>query len=85
MSTVQPKLSGLKPENFQKEINGKKTDLYTLVNNDGYEVSITNYAEKLQMSFRDMITSMMLSILPSHICQLLSVVSETVSARENSN
>ena len=43
MSTVQPKLSGLKPENFQKEINGKKTDLYTLVNNYGYEVSITNY------------------------------------------
>lgn len=43
MSTVQPKLSGLKPENFQKEINGKKTDLYTLVNSDGYEVSITNY------------------------------------------
>jgi len=43
MSTVQPKLSGLKAEDFQKEINGKKTDLYTLVNKDGYEVSITNY------------------------------------------
>jgi len=43
MSTIQPKLSGLKAENFQKEIKGKKTDLYTLVNKDGYEVSITNY------------------------------------------
>jgi aldose 1-epimerase len=43
MSTVQPKLSGLKAEDFQKEINGKKTDLYTLVNKYGYEVSITNY------------------------------------------
>ena len=43
MSTVQPKLSGLKAEDFQKEINGKKTDLFTLVNKDGYEVSITNY------------------------------------------
>ena len=43
MSKVQPKLSGLKAEDFQKEINGKKTDLFTLVNKDGYEVSITNY------------------------------------------
>ena len=43
MSTIQPKLSGLKPENFQKVVKGKKTDLYTLVNKDGYEVSITNY------------------------------------------
>ncbi len=43
MSTIQPKLSGLKAENFQKEVKGKKTDLYTLVNKDGYEVSITNY------------------------------------------
>lgn len=43
MSTIQPKLSGLKPENFQKVINGKNTDLYTLVNADGNEVSICNY------------------------------------------
>ncbi len=43
MSNIQPKLSGLKAEDFQKEINGKKTDLYTLVNKDGNEVSITNY------------------------------------------
>ena len=43
MSTVQPKLSGLKVEDFQTEVKGKKTDLYTLVNADGYEVSITNY------------------------------------------
>ena len=43
MSTIQPKLSGLKPEDFQKVVKGKKTDLYTLVNKDGYEVSITNY------------------------------------------
>lgn len=43
MSTIQPKLSGLKAENFQKVVKGKETDLYTLVNKDGYEVSITNY------------------------------------------
>ncbi len=43
MSTIQPKLSGLKAENFQKKVNGKDVDLYTLVNSDGYEVSICNY------------------------------------------
>ncbi len=93
MSTVQPKLSGLKPEKFQKEINGKKTDLYTLVNSDGYEVSITNYGGAIVAimvpdkdgKVANVIQGQMLSILPSHICQLLSVVSETVSARENSN
>jgi aldose 1-epimerase len=35
--------SGLRREDFQKEIDGKKTDLYTLINKNGYEVSITNY------------------------------------------
>ncbi len=43
MSTIQPTLSGLKAENFQKVINGKQVDLYTLKNSEGYEVSITNY------------------------------------------
>ena len=35
--------SGLKKKDFQKEIDGKKTDLYVLTNKNGYEVSITNY------------------------------------------
>lgn len=43
MSTIQPKLSGIKPENFQRVIKGKEVDLYTLVNAEGNEVSITNY------------------------------------------
>lgn len=43
MSTILPKLSGLKPENFQRTVKGKQTALYTLVNMAGYEVSITNY------------------------------------------
>ena len=43
MSTIQPKLSGLKTEDFHKVVKGKQVDLYTLVNKDGYEVSITNY------------------------------------------
>ena len=35
--------SGLKKKDFQKTIDGKKTDLYVLTNKNGYEVSITNY------------------------------------------
>ena len=36
-------LCGLKREDFQTTINGKKTDLYILKNKYGNEVAITNY------------------------------------------
>lgn len=36
-------LCGLKREDFQTTINGKKTDLYILKNKWGNEVAITNY------------------------------------------
>ena len=42
-TTEKANLSGLKRENFQTTINGKKTDLYILRNRNGYEVAITNY------------------------------------------
>ena len=35
--------SGLRREDFQKKIDGKMTDLYTLKNKNGFEISITNY------------------------------------------
>ena len=35
--------SGLRRSDFQKKIDGKMTDLYTLTNKKGYEISITNY------------------------------------------
>ena len=35
--------SGLKKEDFETEIDGKKTDLYVLTNKNGYEISICNY------------------------------------------
>ena len=35
--------SGLRKSDFQNTIDGKKTDLYTLTNKNGYEISITNY------------------------------------------
>ncbi len=40
-------LSNLKAEDFQKEIDGKKTDLFILKNSKGYEVGITNYGGAL--------------------------------------
>ena len=36
--------SGLKKKDFQKVVDGKKTDLYVLTNKNGYEISITNYS-----------------------------------------
>ena len=36
-------ISGLKRENFQAVVQGKQTDLFTLTNGNGVEVSITNY------------------------------------------
>ena len=41
------KISGLKREDFQATIQGKQTDLYTLVNKAGFEVCITNYGGAL--------------------------------------
>ena len=35
--------SGLKKEDFQKVIDGKKTDLYVLTNKNGCEAAVTNY------------------------------------------
>lgn len=47
----QPKqeltLSGLNPENFKKEVNGKQTDLYVLKNAAGVEVCVTNYGGRI--------------------------------------
>lgn len=42
-TNLNKNLSGLKSENFQKDINGKKTNLYVLKNKKGCEVDITNY------------------------------------------
>lgn len=44
INTIDPNnISGLKQEDFQAEIKGKKTDLFILRNEDGCEVAITNY------------------------------------------
>lgn len=40
---METNLCGLKAEDFQTEINGRKTDLFILKNDEGNEVAITNY------------------------------------------
>lgn len=39
--------SGLNPENFKTEVDGKPVALYTLVNDNGVEACITNYGGRL--------------------------------------
>ena len=45
----QPELtkSGLDPQNFENEYNGKATHLYSLTNNAGTEVCITNFGGRI--------------------------------------
>lgn len=40
-------LSGLNPTNFEAEVNGKTTQLYTLKNSNGMEVCITNFGGRI--------------------------------------
>ncbi|MBQ2132170.1 MAG: galactose-1-epimerase, partial [Prevotella sp.] len=46
-TTETENICGLKREDFQTTINGKKTDLYILKNSLGNEVAITNYGGAL--------------------------------------
>ncbi len=43
MSTEAEKICGLKREDFQATVQGKKTDLFILKNAQGNAVAITNY------------------------------------------
>lgn len=47
MENNKAPLCGLKREDFQKVIKGKETDLYVLVNANGWEVAVTNYGGAL--------------------------------------
>lgn len=44
---AQMTVSGLNPADFDSTINGKKTELVTLKNNNGMEVCITNYGGRI--------------------------------------
>ena len=45
--------SGLLQSNFQMEVNGKKTDLYTLRNKNNMEVCITNFGVSVMVPDKD--------------------------------
>lgn len=47
-SKPQTNLSGINPQNFDSTLNGLKVKLYTLKNENGIEVCITNYGGKVQ-------------------------------------
>lgn len=47
MENTAAALSGLKRADFQKNINGKETDLFFLRNSEGMEVAVTNYGGAL--------------------------------------
>jgi len=46
-SQQETTLSGLKTENFQTEVKGKQTNLFTLKNKAGMEVCITNFGGRI--------------------------------------
>ena len=43
MNTEPVNKCGLKREDFQTTVQGKKTDLFVLRNNQGNEIAVTNY------------------------------------------
>lgn len=47
-STAPPAYSELRAADFQKEVDGKKVDLYTIKNSKGMVVKITNYGARVE-------------------------------------
>lgn len=45
---TQPAYVELRASDFQKEIDGKKVDLYTIKNKNGMVVRITNYGARVE-------------------------------------
>ena len=43
----ETRLSGLNPKKFQAEVNGKQANLYTLKNENGMEVCVTNFGDRI--------------------------------------
>lgn len=46
-TTTQTTVSGLNPKDFDSTVQGKKTELITLKNNNGMEVCLTNYGGRV--------------------------------------
>ena len=61
-------ISGLKREDFQAVVQGKETDLYTLTNNNGMEVSITNYGGSIVAIMVPDKEGKMANVIQGHDC-----------------
>lgn len=61
-------ISGLKREDFQAVVQGKETDLYTLTNAQGMEVSITNYGGSLVSIMVPDRNGNMANVIQGHDC-----------------
>ena len=61
-------ISGLKREDFQAMVQGKETDLYTLTNAQGMEVSITNYGGSLVSIMVPDRDGKMANVIQGHDC-----------------
>ena len=61
-------ISGLKREDFQAVVQGKETDLYTLTNAQGMEVSITNYGGSLVSIMLPDRDGNMANVIQGHDC-----------------
>jgi len=48
VAPIQPAYSDLRAVDFQKEVDGKKVDLYTISNKKGMVVKITNYGARVE-------------------------------------
>ena len=61
-------ISGLKRKDFQAMVQGKETDLYTLTNAQGMEVSITNYGGSLVSIMVPDRDGKMANVIQGHDC-----------------
>ena len=61
-------ISGLKRKDFQAMVQGKETDLYTLTNAQGIEVSITNYGGSLVSIMVPDRDGKMANVIQGHDC-----------------
>ena len=90
----QPTDSGLLRTNFQTEVGGKKTDLYTLRNKNNMEVCVTNFGGRIVSvmvpdkdgKMQDVV-SILFRIISANLLILVpaSVVTQTVSIKVDSH
>ncbi len=70
-------LGGLKKEDFQKNVDGKSTDLFILTNKNGLEMSVTNYGAKIVSLYVPDKTGKLIDVVTGH-----ASIDEYLSSKE---